>query len=83
MRTFNLTKAQETLWGEKETPWADKLEALKQRLFVEGTEAIDEFLNGPECGDRTKDEIENLLDMVINEMTKKELEKYFIKYEIK
>lgn len=74
-------------WGETKAPVEDssiedKINCLKQRLFVEGTDAIDDFMNGPTCEGCTKDEIENLMDQIIDQMPEEELELYFQKYDI-
>ena len=60
----------------------DKIDCLKQRLFIEGEAAIDDFMNGPTCEGCTKDEIENLMDQIIDQMPEEELEVFFKKYDI-
>ena len=60
----------------------DKIDCLKQRLFIEGEAAIDDFMNGPTCEGCTKDAIENLMDQIIDQMPEEELEVFFKKYDI-
>lgn len=74
-------------WGETKAPvedrsMEDKIDCLKQRLFIEGEAAIDDFMNGPTCEGCTKDEIENLMDQIIDQMPEEELEIFFKKYDI-
>lgn len=60
----------------------EKFEALKTELFLNGSEAITDFLGFEYDPDSSKDEIENLMDEVYAQIPDEELEQFFDKYSI-
>ena len=58
----------------------EKWEILKRELFMNGTEALEEFLDNDIDENLEKDSIENMLDEVAGQMPDEELYKFYSKY---
>lgn len=58
----------------------EKWEILKRELFMNGTEALEEFLDNDIDENLEKDSIENILDEVAGQMPDEELYKFYSKY---
>ena len=58
----------------------EKWEILKRELFMNGTEALEEFLGNDIDENLEKDSIENMLDEVAGQMPDEELYKFYSKY---
>ena len=58
----------------------EKWEILKQELFMNGTEALEEFLGNDIDENLEKDSIEKMLDEVAGQMPDEELYKFYSKY---
>lgn len=57
----------------------ERVEKLKQALFVQGTEARDDFCGVPTIN-MDKDAVENLMEQVIDQMPEEEFERFYEKY---
>ena len=57
----------------------ERVEKLKQALFVRGTEARDDFCGVPTIN-MDKDAVENLMEQVIDQMPEEEFERFYEKY---
>lgn len=74
----------EQLFSSLDLSFSDEQwEQLKTELFMEGTKAIEEFLDMDIDENMEKDSIENLLDQIANEMTADEKLRVFSKYCLK
>lgn len=64
---------------QKEIEIQEQNEKLKNALFMEGTEALDDF-TGVNTANMEKDTIENLMDQVLDQMPDEEFQKFYDKY---
>lgn len=64
---------------EKIVMTPERVEKLKQALFVQGTEARDDFCGVPTMN-MDKDAVENLMEQVIDQMPEEEFERFYEKY---
>lgn len=60
-----------------------RFEKLKKELFMEGDEALVDFLGFEFDQNWEKDTIENAIDEVYEQMPEEELEKFYKKFNIK
>lgn len=64
---------------QEEIKIQEQNEKLKNALFMEGTEALDDF-TGVNTANMEKDTIENLMDQVLDQMPDEEFQKFYDKY---